>query len=145
MSEDAERDTDNPGPFEAQTELGSVCTSLALEEVARLRDAEREAYRRRMGVICSICGSDMTVQDREGTAFCLSCENAGLRKRIRELEAALDWLLPSKLFEETKPFADNLVIVLSVPAFDDMYCGQVRLGKFRAAAALKGDADDVSA
>ena len=43
MSEDAERDTDNPGPFEAQTELGSVCTSLALEEVARLRDAEREA------------------------------------------------------------------------------------------------------
>ena len=46
MSEDAERDTDNPGPFETPTELGSVCTSLALEEVARLRDAEREAYRR---------------------------------------------------------------------------------------------------
>jgi len=46
MSEDTERDTDNPGPFESPTELGSVCTSLALEEVARLRDAEREAYRR---------------------------------------------------------------------------------------------------
>jgi hypothetical protein len=29
----------------------------------------------------------MTVQDREGTAFCLSCENAGLHARIAELEA----------------------------------------------------------
>jgi len=40
-----------------------------------------------MSAICSICGSDMTVQDREGTAFCLSCENAGLHARIAELEA----------------------------------------------------------
>jgi len=43
-----------------------------------------------MSAICSICGSDMTVQDGEGTAFCLSCENAGLRARIAELEAALE-------------------------------------------------------
>ena len=40
-----------------------------------------------MNAICSICGRDMTVQDREGTAFCLSCENAGLHARIAELEA----------------------------------------------------------
>ena len=46
MNEDAERDTDNPGPFEAQTELGSVCTSLALEEVARLRDREHATTKR---------------------------------------------------------------------------------------------------
>ena len=43
-----------------------------------------------MNAICSICGSDMTVQDREGTAFCLSCENAGLRAYVRELKAALE-------------------------------------------------------
>jgi hypothetical protein len=35
----------------------------------------------------------MTVQDGEGTAFCLSCENAGLRARIAELEAALREIL----------------------------------------------------
>ena len=40
-----------------------------------------------MSAICSLCGSDMTVQDGEGTAFCLSCENAGLHARIAELEA----------------------------------------------------------
>ena len=46
-----------------------------------------------MSAICSICGSDMTVQDGEGTAFCLSCENAGLHARIAELEAALREIL----------------------------------------------------
>ena len=38
-----------------------------------------------MSAICSICGSDMTVQDREGTAFCLSCEN---RERVAAAVAA---------------------------------------------------------
>jgi hypothetical protein len=67
-----------------------------------------------MSAICSICGSDMTVQDGEGTAFCLSCENAGLDARIAELEAEATATGPERDLADLELLAREFKTVIEV-------------------------------
>ena len=92
-----------------------------------------------MSAICSICGSDMTVQDGEGTAFCLSCENAGLHARIAELEAALEETMEA--LDEALPYVMDNIPEEELVGWRKRHIDYAREVLRRAAATLKGDAD----